>query len=527
VANLGNNSNAGESPVGILLRAASRELYWDGITDRHKTIFTHGLLAEVFTKSRVLSSLCFESAESRGYSPDRCFCLIRGGGQPNELGEFGRVFALLLLCNMPQHIFRFFAHGLCDKAFPFTEGTEDGTIRSKTLDGSKEDLQLGWTSQCCESFVTQQYRIFLPYFSEGHQRFEKDTIMPWYDYHTRTTGSTSSTSASTAGGGSAPSGGHSDVSRVAIHDGYHNFNTVRGVSFKTFPCSGGRVGTYLTSYLQAPGSGHVLTFAIKKLRTTNEDVFNREVAMLRSLGGKRPHTVELLATFRYAGIYSLIFPWAECDLLAYWQRGLGQGMSGPLIIWAVSQCSGLVSALEWIHNPTTVLDPENNELFGRHGDIKPENILWYKQNSDGLHPLASGELVLSDFGLSSLNHKNTRSNIINGGILHTTTYAPPESVLPDNVISQSIDIWALGCVYLEFVTWIIGGPTLFGKFQSARLAPFLGSPIGNDIFWEVQEFENPGTGKSSYVTVVKPKVVEVCSTNQSPAHSAMLWVTNP
>jgi serine/threonine protein kinase len=155
------------------------------------------------------------------------------------------------------------------------------------------------------------------------------------------------------------------------------------------------------------------------------------------------------------------------------------------------------------------LDPENQPLYGRHGDVKPENILWYKQSADGPHPLASGELVLSDFGLSALNHNQSRSNVKNGDFHHTTTYAPPESVLPDNFISRSIDIWALGCVYLEFVTWIVGGPSLVGAFQAARMSPFLGSLLSNDIFWEVQELETPIAENYTHMTVVKPKVEEV------------------
>lgn len=256
----------------------------------------------------------------------------------------------------------------------------------------------------------------------------------------------------------------------------------------------------------------MVTFAVKRLITDKEEDFKREVAMLRQLGGKKPHTVKLLTTFRHGRTYSLLFPWAECDLLDYWQRHPGhREKSRPLIAWVAHQCHGLLDALHWIHNPSsTVLDP-NDQLYGRHGDIKPENILWYKQNADGPHPLASGELVFTDFGLSALNHNKSRSNVKNGDFHHTTTYAPPESVLPDNFISRSIDIWALGCVYLEFVTWVVGGPSLVGKFQGARMSPFLGSLHSNDIFWELQELEYPTAENQKHVTVVKPKVKKVCT----------------
>lgn len=233
--------------------------------------------------------------------------------------------------------------------------------------------------------------------------------------------------------------------------------------------------------------------------------------MLSRLGGKKPHTVKLLATFCHGGTYSLLFQWAECDLLEYWDRPPGgHEKNAALVRWVCAQCLGLTGALDWIHNPSgDVLDAENKELFGRHGDIKAENILFYKASPDATDPLALGELVITDFGLSSLNHKNTCTNIANGDILHTTAYAPPESVLPGQFISRAIDIWALGCVYLEFVTWLIGGRGFLVKFKTARLAPFLGDTVNNDIFWEVQNVAGTGSENPGHVTVVKPQVVKV------------------
>ncbi|KAK5656069.1 hypothetical protein OQA88_5208 [Cercophora sp. LCS_1] len=408
------------------------------------------------------------------------------GGGSGKLGEYARVFVVLLLCDVPNSIFGFFRNGLSDKAFPFRQGSEDGSLRPSSVCNTPErDFQLEWSDQCCDSFLTQQWRVLLPSFtgSVEHQDLEADTFMPWHDYHFRASGSSST---ATAGGTNAPAGGHSEVSRVFIHDGHWSFDGLG----------------------PAPRGGRVRTFAVKRLRTTKEEDFKKEVAMLRELGGKKPHTVKLLATFRHGRTYCLLFPWAECDLLEYWSRDSSKGGKppAPLIAWVAKQCHGIFAALHWIHDPKTILDPNDKELYGRHGDIKPENILWYKHNEDGPHRLASGELVLSDFGLSSLNHKNTRSNINNGDILHTTTYAPPESVLPRNVISRAIDIWALGCVYLEFITWIIGGPSKRGEFQTYRMSQFLTTTVNNDVFWELQEFQDPHSRTAQHVTVVKPKV---------------------
>jgi hypothetical protein len=38
----------------------------------------------------------------------------------------------------------------------------------------------------------------------------------------------------------------------------------------------------------------------------------------------------------------------------------------------------------------------------------------------------------------------------------------------DGMVSRSFDIWSLGCVYLEFVTWFLGGPELGHEFTQLR-----------------------------------------------------------
>ena len=53
--------------------------------------------------------------------------------------------------------------------------------------------------------------------------------------------------------------------------------------------------------------------------------------MLRKFGGM-PYTVTLLGTFRQDGQYSLMFPWAECDLLAWWDYSPGPpSMEAPAL----------------------------------------------------------------------------------------------------------------------------------------------------------------------------------------------------
>ncbi len=231
---LNNSSDSpnGESPVGALLRDASEKLglYSDG-NNRNKTYFPHGLLVEVLTKDRIASSLFSPSKEAKGYTLDECYRRIRGSGEPNELGEYARIFAVLLLCDVPEDIFKFFNPELRinDAAFPFERAKKSGSIRSRSWGADIPDFRPGWKTTLCESFTTQQWRVFLPRFTdtEEHLNFDGDTIMPWHDYHVQARGSST---ASTGGGMDAPAGGNSVVNRVFIHDDHWSFHGLNPVS---------------------------------------------------------------------------------------------------------------------------------------------------------------------------------------------------------------------------------------------------------------------------------------------------------
>jgi serine/threonine protein kinase len=89
-------------------------------------------------------------------------------------------------------------------------------------------------------------------------------------------------------------------------------------------------------------------------------------------------------------------------------------------------------------------------------------------------------LVISDFGLARIHDQATQlrsKTRLAGG--ETIVYAAPEIELyPDRVISRRYDIWSLGCIYLEFVIWLLYGfeelerfrQGIDGRFYTIRFA---------------------------------------------------------
>jgi len=244
-------------------------------------------------------------------------------------------------------------------------------------------------------------------------------------------------------------------------------------------------------------------------------MFSREVDALKRLSGQK-HIVPLLATFEHKNSYHLLFPWANANLRRYWAMFPNPWIDRRYCLWVAQQCKGLARGLSIIHEPPIDLsddysgenalqpsrgrEPLHNRAYGRHGDIKPENILWFSDGpSSGL-----GILEIADFGLTRFHHKQSRSNISPVGMGNSPTYRAPEFDMPAGLLSRSYDIWALGCLYLEFITWYFlgwNGVTQFSVLRETKR---------NDLSADDCYFELTGSRETgSICSKIKPSVTRV------------------
>lgn len=173
-------------------------------------------------------------------------------------------------------------------------------------------------------------------------------------------------------------------------------------------------------------------------------------------GNKHKHLMNLLAAYSQANKYFMIFPLAKGNLDTFWQSV--NSRDGDLL-WLLEQCYGLTDGLSKIHGykKKDPGEPSVNETVcvGRHGDIKPQNILWFKDHST---PTAVDRLVLSDFTLMRFHNKGSRTVTTVGHIGFTNTYRAPEVALTSHqCIDQRYDVWSIGCVFLEFISWYLAG----------------------------------------------------------------------
>lgn len=248
---------------------------------------------------------------------------------------------------------------------------------------------------------------------------------------------------------------------------------------------------------------------MKQLLDSNrKQDFEREVAILKRMTKRQhKHLIQLLATYEQRQEYYLIFPWADADLHNYWETinpDPAEKDRKTRLLWLAEQCEGLAEGLSYIHrhltcsgtsllyhNATLAPDPPEAKipeveipedrskglhLFGRHGDIKPQNILWFRDQD-----IEGGTLKITDFGITEFSRHALVDRKGRGSLACTRTYAPPESRLDlyAEHLSPLYDIWSLGCVYLEFLAWWFGGWSRVEDFAKKRLTP---SPCSDPLF---------------------------------------------
>lgn len=248
---------------------------------------------------------------------------------------------------------------------------------------------------------------------------------------------------------------------------------------------------------------------------------------------RHPHIIYLLASYTQYDAHYLILPLAETDLLGYWKDYGSETDRASKLIWLAKQCQGLAEGLSWIHRYDTVSvdsllhhtsfplqslsvvgradDKDIRRLYGRHGDIRPENILWFPEDSS----YEGGVLKISDFGSAEFSTRQQVDRQRRGFSTYHPTYRPPEASFPlkGGPVSASYDIWTLGCVYLEFLTWWFGGWSKVAKFRDDRLSedPSLWgakkSSLRSDAFFTIDVDEST----KEEAPRVKPQVTKVSS----------------
>lgn len=190
---------------------------------------------------------------------------------------------------------------------------------------------------------------------------------------------------------------------------------------------------------------------MKEFRNAHD--FQDELEALKLFSGNHKgheHLIKVLAAFSQCGRDFLIFPLAKGSLVEFWQQW--DTSSPHNALWMITQCHGLMEGLQQIHQYRSTDLSKDVTVLGRHGDIKPQNILWFRGPSN------RDRLVLSDFTLMRFHEKDSNQETTMDRISGTKTYRAPEvEVKSRHHVSQMYDVWSLGCVFLELISCYLVG----------------------------------------------------------------------
>ncbi|KAI1108977.1 kinase-like domain-containing protein [Nemania sp. NC0429] len=385
-----------------------------------------------------------------------------------------KIFTILALIEKADTIVEFLDEGVHDGDLPLIKLDKAGRpglfeLGRKSKTGTAQPLECfrSFSRINVINFEDYQWAVLAPVFDRPHKKdvshydLEDPVILPFTEEE------------------EVSEGGFGRISRVKIHPDHHNFKDSVDNQF-----------------------------AIKRLHSHDEHVFRGEFEMLSKFSDdSHPHLISLLAAYNHRKSFYFIFHWAKADLVNFWMEIKPRPKIQETVQWVADQCFGLADGLKQIHiyesfreNRSEVPadgSPVRTKLYGRHGDIKPENILWFPSSTDG------GTLKLTDFGLAEFHTLYSRSNLRKSRIATSASYRPPECDMIDGRISRSYDIWTMGCLYLEFIAWLLGGWELVRDFTIAR-ATQVATPSLDQLDYSF--FESVESGKTARV---KEQVKEV------------------
>ncbi|KAI2633073.1 kinase-like protein [Hypomontagnella submonticulosa] len=394
--------------------------------------------------------------------------------------SFFRIFAILVLCENVGCISNFIDQCVDDSYLPLPVVERDEgrltivphkhgrNISLEKLENLFQDRR-DWRQASLNDFNTYQWWVIAPFFDRPdsvipHYILEANDVLPITDRKSHLEYEVGSLDPDVKE--VVLRGGFGDVFIVKLHPSHYSFG-------------------------DQPYSDGSHSFALKRLKSSSHAEFKLEVDALRKYNyGIDKHLIPLLATIEKedeAGKYYLLFPKANGDLRYFWKTQSNPHPDESLVRWMAEQFLGIAKALSMLHKDQDPDKGEDYPIYGRHGDIKAANILWFtKPNAPGR---SGWRLVLSDFGLMRFHRAISISAQTANKLKKTLTYQAPEFDMPGAKISRKSDIWALGCTFLEFVTWYLCGyKAVEDEFPSQRGEDDKDLPrVSEDKFYRMNE----------------------------------------
>ncbi|KAF2106153.1 hypothetical protein BDV96DRAFT_655024 [Lophiotrema nucula] len=230
---------------------------------------------------------------------------------------------------------------------------------------------------------------------------------------------------------------------------------------------------------------------------------------------KHNHLIRAIGYYTLGKNRYILSPWAGLgNLREFWEQDVTdptrRALSPRFLDWMFTQLCGLSDAVQRLHSVPGTQDS------WRHGDLKPENILCFEDiGTLPAEKYLPCVLVIADVGLTrhhttATQERQNETRTKSGTIM----YEPPETELDQNQKkgrSRRYDIWSMGCIYLEFIIWL-----LYGSSELKRMVRDLGD---NKRFYEFDSSKKPKLHH-----VIEAWTEHIRNDRRCPTNTALRWL---
>ncbi|KAF2265882.1 kinase-like protein [Lojkania enalia] len=213
------------------------------------------------------------------------------------------------------------------------------------------------------------------------------------------------------------------------------------------------------------------TYALKTYRGRDAELHygrEREAFLRIWTQTLHPDIVGYYGAFIHGESYNLLLEFADKRDLEYHFHHVDNPTNSEDIYKVWDGLRRILFAVMKLHGT----DMKGNRSSGFHQDLKPSNILVMSggKTSPYEYRFKMGDLNTAHFSTST-NSKTPTAISAHG----TLAYAPPECHRSDPaldstdlIVSQNVDVWSLGCIWLEAAVWIVFGRDILDNFRKNR-----------------------------------------------------------
>jgi hypothetical protein len=453
--------------IDHLLATIQTELHdhkntYRGFFDPQKTFIKREAFDRIFTPERILQIVsglkCFATM---GMLKDKQTIAKDIYYGTNSKQVCLKILSILVAMGYPEGIRHLMEGGFSDECLPLRDHRHRDEDRSARLTCNVHSHQHIFNEHhYLASFITWQQCLLTPYIKvsgiPNHYVIQSRHCLPVY-----------AANDSRAIWVDRVNDEVSEIYKVKVHDSHLN----------------------LRNYRLRNQQGHV---ALKQRSSRDRLSFELELSfLLRSmpLNGWRKHLMRRLATFEEKpssdGLHTffILFECGQGNLRDLWNSMPGLIRERSHCLWMAEQFHGLAGALQGVHHDLRRIQAGLTEaVCVALGNVTPNDIVWL-DSIDTIMPRP--ELALSRFGFSAFNARNTRSLDVQFPMM--ATYRAPEVDLPGGRLLSVSDVFSLGCVYLEHISWyLLGYNAVMFDFTELRFEQDIHG-FHSDTFFRIHE----------------------------------------